>query len=180
MDKARPFGVVFADRHAQQLMTPEVAILFTNDKVCIRGISEQEPMPILITRGVEIAAYDREPIPEARHAWGDEGTVSASEVRDSSSRAFNLPRAPRSYERVGVHVEFPLFDKDGRRKETVSWFEVYGEYVEQPGGPLVQIDLKTVKDHINQLPATTTGKILGLTKTTYVTFTPFCEPIDET
>ena len=69
---------------------------------------------------------------------------------------------------------------DGRRKETVSWFEVYGEYVEQPGGPLVQIDLKTVKDHINQLPATTTGKILGLTKTTYVTFTPFCEPIDET
>ena len=180
MDKARPFGVVFADRHAQQLMTPEVAILFTNDKVCIRGISEQEPMPILITRGVEIAAYDREPIPEARHAWGDEGTVSVSEVRDSSSRAFYLPRAPRSYERVGVHVEFQLFDNDGRRKETVSWFEVYGEYVEQPGGPLVQIDLKTVKDHINQLPATTTGKILGLTKTTYVTFTPFCEPIDET
>ena len=177
MDKARPFGVVFADKHAKQLMTPEVAMLFTNDKVCIRGISEQEPLPILITRGVEIAASDREPIPEAKHAWGDERTISVSEVRDSSSHAFYLPRAPRSHERVGVYVEFPLFDKDGRRKDTVSWFEVYGDYLEQPGGPLVWINLKEVKNRIKQLPASTTGKILGLTKTTYVTFTPFCEPI---
>lgn len=179
MDKARPFGVVFADTHAKQLMTPEVAMLFKIDKVCIRGISEQEPIPILITRGVEIAASDRESIPEAKYVWGDERTIPVSEVRELSSHAFYLPRAPRSYERVGVHVEYPLFDKDGRREDTVSWFEVDGNFLEQPGGPLVSIDFKEVKNQIKQLPATTTGKILGLSKTTYVTFTPFCEPIDE-
>jgi len=181
MDKARPFGVVFADTHAKQLMTPEVAMLFTSDEVCVRGISEREPLPIFITRGVEIAASDREPIPEASHTWGGERTLSVAEVRDSSSHAFYLPRSPRSFERVGVHVEYPLFDKNGRRKDTVSWFEVYGKYVEQPGGPLVRIDFKVVKDRIKQLPVTTTSKILGLThtKTTYVTFTPYCEPIDD-
>ena len=181
MDKARPSGVVFADTHAKQLMTPEVALLFTHDQVCIRGISEQEPVPILITRGVEIAASDREPVPEGSHTWGDERTLSVAEVRDSSSHAFYLPRSPRSFERVGVHVEYPLFDKNGHRKNSVSWFEIYGKHVEQPGGPLVRIDFKVVKDRIKQLPVSTTGRILGLThtKTTYVTFTPFCEPIDD-
>ena len=43
----------------------------------------------------------------------------------------------------------------------------------------MRIDLKPVKDSIKQLPAATTGPILGWTKTTYVTFTPFCEPIDD-
>jgi class 3 adenylate cyclase len=55
MDKARPSGVVFSDSQASRLMTPEVAILFGNDAVCIRGISEQEPIPIMISAGVEIA-----------------------------------------------------------------------------------------------------------------------------
>lgn len=75
MDKARPSGVVFADAHAKQLMAQEVAMLFTNDEVCIRGIAEHDPVPILITTGVEIARSDREPIPEASHIWGDERTL---------------------------------------------------------------------------------------------------------
>jgi hypothetical protein len=178
MDKARPSGVVFADSHAKQLMTPEIALLFAGDKVCIRGISEHDPLPILITKDVEIAPSDREPIPEARQTWGDESTMSVADVRESSSHAFYLPRPPRSYECVGVHVEYPLFDKDGRPTGSVSWLEVDGKYLPQPNGSIVRIDLKEVKDCIKQLPATTTGKILGWTKTTYVTFTPFLEPID--
>jgi class 3 adenylate cyclase len=179
MDKARPSGVVFADARAKQLMTPEVAMLFTDDEVCIRGISEQEPMPILISTEVDIAASDREPILEARQIWGVERTLSVAEVRESASHAFYLPRPPRSSERVGVHVEYPLFDKDGKRKDSISWLDVCGEYFHQPHGALVQIELKQVKDRIKQLPATTTGKLLGITKKTYVTFTPFCEPDDD-
>lgn len=176
MDKARPYGVAFADRHADQLMTPEVRELFRSDQVCIRGISELDPMPIFITRSVEIAASDRAPIPEARHVWGHVETLPVAEVRNSRSYSFYLPRAPRSYERVGVHVEYPLFDTAGRPKNSVSWLEIYGDHIEQPAGSVVCVDLKSVNDRIKTLPATTTGKILGLTKTTYVTFTPFCEP----
>ena len=181
MDKARPSGVVFADIHAKQLMTPEVAMLFTVDEVCIRGISEQEPIPIVISTGVEIAASDREPIPEASNRWGDARPLSVAEVRKSSSHAFYLPRPSRSHERVGVHVEYPLFDKNPRPMHSVSWLDVYGDYFQQPNGSLVSIDFKAIKDRIKKLPATTTSKILGWThtKTTYVTFTPFLEPIDD-
>lgn len=181
MDKARPSGVVFSDSHAKQLMTPEVAMVFIEDGVCIRGISEQEPVPIVISKDVEIDAADREPIPDASNRWGYERTLSVEEVRESSSHGFYLRRPPRSYERVGVHVEYPLFDKNGRAKDSVSWINVDGDYLQQPNGPIVTIDFKTVKVRIKDLPATTTNKILGWThtKTTYVTFTPFCEPIDD-
>jgi class 3 adenylate cyclase len=181
MDKARPSGVVFADIHAKQLMTPEIALLFTGDEVCIRGIAEQEPIPIVISADVEIAASDREPFPEASNRWGHAQTLSVEEVRESSSHAFYLPRPPRSYERVGVHVEYPLFDKNGQPRDSVSWLDVYGDHLQQPSGSLVRIDLKDVKDQIKQLPATTMGKILGWThtKTTYVTFTPHIEPIGD-
>ena len=177
MDKARPAGVVFADRHAKQLMSAEVAALFTGDRVCIRGISEQAPMAILTSKGVEIAQSDREPIPEADHVWGTESTLSLDEIRSSSSYTFYLPRPPRSFERVGVHVEHPTFGDDGRPKASVSWFTVLGAYVEQPNGPTVRIDFKRIRQRVRNLPVTTTGKVLGLahTKTTYVTFTPFCE-----
>jgi class 3 adenylate cyclase len=177
MDKARPSGVVFADQHARELMDPQLATLFTDDHVCIRGISEQQPMPILISHSVEIPRSDREPIAEADHVWGDERTLSLDEIRKSSSYAFYLPRPPRSYERVGVHVQYPLFGEDGHPKQTVSWLSVRGKYLEQPAGPMVRIDLKRVKEHVQNLPQTTTGKVLGFThtKTTYVTFTPFCE-----
>ncbi len=177
MDKARPAGVVFADQHAKQLMDPELAGVFTDDRVCIRGISEQKPLAIVISKGVEIAASDREPIPEADHVWGVASTLSLDEVRGSSSYSFYLPRPPHSFERVGVHVEYPLFDNDGRSKPSVAWLSVPGKYLERPNGPTVRIDLKRVQEHVKNLPETTTGKVLGFThtKTTYVTFTPFCE-----
>jgi class 3 adenylate cyclase len=179
MDKARPSGVVFSDSHAKQLMTPEIAMLFTDDGVCIRGISEQEPIPIMVSKEVEIAASDREPTPDASNRWGDPVTMPVAEVRESSGHAFYLRRSPRANERLGVHVEYPIFDKNGRPKDSVSWLDVYGDYLQQPKGPLVRIDFRTVKERIKQLPEARTDKILGFayTKTTYVTFTPFCEPM---
>jgi len=66
----------------------------------------EEPIAILISDGVEIAPSDREAIADANHVWGEEQALSVEEVRNSSSYAFYLPRAPHSYERVGVHVKY--------------------------------------------------------------------------
>lgn len=107
MDKARPCGVVFADRHAANLIGPDLADSFTEDRVCIRGISEQEPIPILVSADVCISPFDREPIPESKMTWGDAQRMSVSDVRTTSIFMFYLPRAPRSFERAGVHVEYP-------------------------------------------------------------------------
>jgi class 3 adenylate cyclase len=182
MDKARPSGVVFADTRAEQLMTPEVAQLFTSDQVCIRGISEQKPMPIMISADVEITALDREPLSDASKRWGDAQFMTVTEVRNSSDHAFYLPRPPRSYERVGVHVEYPFFDKSEQPKNSVSRLDVYGDYLSVPDGSLVKIDFKAVKDEIKQIPETTMSKItefLHYPKPTYVKFTPFLEPIED-
>jgi len=181
MDKARPFGVVFSDSRADQLLTSEVSVLFGDDAVCLRGISEQLAVPILVSAGVEIEESDREPVLESRRTYGDEVTMSVSETRASSRHGFYLRRVPHSYERVGVHVEYPLFDDAGKKKGTVSWLDVYGDYLEQPNGALVTIDLEAVKHRIRDIPESVTGKVLGWTKTTRVNFTPFIEPseVDE-
>jgi hypothetical protein len=159
-------------------MAVEVSPLFTEDRVCIRGISDREPIPIYISEAVEIAASDREPVPEGANTWGSPHPLSITEMRDVSSYAFYLPRAPRSYERAGVHVQCPSFDKDGGHKESVSWFTLNGEVEEQPDGAVVHIPMKQVIERVKDVPATTPSKFFGITKTTYVTFTPFCGPIE--
>jgi hypothetical protein len=179
MDKARPSGVVFADQHAPQLMEPEVALHFSEDCICIRGISEQEPISISITGGVLITPADREPLSDSKNEWGSPQTLSVEEVLDLSTYGFYLPRAPHSYEVAAVHVEYPSFDKDGKRSKSISWFTIKGEVEEQPNGPIVRIPMKRVKECVKELPVTTTSKFWGTTKKTTVKFTPFCEPKEE-
>jgi len=179
MDKARPRGVVFADSHAAQLMEPKVASLFSNDRVCIRGISDQDPIGICITREVQIAPEDRYPPPSSKNQWGSMHSLSVDDVRRLSSYAFYLPRVPRVDERAGVHVEVPTFDKEGRPDGSVHSMRIYGRVDEHPEGAVVTIPLASVRNSLKGIPAMTTSRILGLTKTTYVSFTPFCGPIDE-
>lgn len=180
MDKARPYGVVFADAHAARLMEDaEVAANFTGDRVCIRGISEQEPIAISVTAGVEIMATDREPLQPSTHIWGEPTNLSVDEVRELSGYGFHLPRAPHSFEVAMVHVQRPTFDKQGRRNGSVTSFAVPGKVDIEPEGPVVRISMKRVIASLQDIPATTTSKILGITKKTWVTFTPFCMPAED-
>lgn len=179
MDKARPSGVVFSDRHATQLIDTDLADSFSKDRVCIRGISEQTPIEILLTDGVRISPADREPLPESKNLWGTQERLTLSELRESSQFSFYLPRAPRSFERAGVHVEFPSFDKEGNDTGWIRSLELYGEVAEHPQGTVVIIPLKRVHEGTKTLPPTIITKILGRTKPTYVTFTSFCAPLDE-
>jgi class 3 adenylate cyclase len=129
MDKARPSGVVFADSHARRLMTDDVMPLFVEDDIFIRGISEDVPMSINVSGGVEIQAADRQPFSEGNR-WGYSTSLTVEEVRDSSSYGFYLRRPPRDDERVGVYIRFPVFDKNGRPKEAVSTYAIDGQYEE--------------------------------------------------
>lgn len=175
MDKARPYGVVFADERAPQLMEEDVAAQFSGDRVVIRGISDQDPIQIFVSAGVQIPPSDREPIPHSDRVWGDETTLTVSEVRSTSSYSFYLPRRPRSYESVAVYVKYPSY-KTGKDTGSVSWLTIEGEADDHPDGPCVRIPFKRVIQAIADLPAT--GKMLGFTYQTKVTFTPFCGPID--
>lgn len=177
MDKARPYGVVFADPHASRLMEDEVAVKFSDDRVCIRGISEDEPIPISITRGVKITPADREPLKLSTYHWGEPRTLSVDQVREESTYGFYLPRAPYSYEVAEVLVEYPFFNKEGKRTEDVGWLEIQGKLEEKPAGWVIYIPMKRVKECIKETPATTTT-FLGITRKSNVTFTPFCRPAE--
>jgi class 3 adenylate cyclase len=179
MDKARPYGVVFADTHASQLMDYEVAAEFADDFVCIRGIAESDPISISVSDGVTITAADREPIGQSRHLWGEPEDLSVDAVRESTAHGFYLPRAPRSYEVASVQVRCPIFDKQGKRSDSVSRFVLHGRVEETSDGSIIYVPFKEVQAALKDVPATTTSKILGMTKTTFVTFTPFCAPKDE-
>lgn len=178
MDKARPYGVVFHDKHAAHLMDEEIATSFSEDRVCIRGISDQEPIPIFISAGVDISRADREPVPQSKNTWGNTSSVSVAEILKSSSYSFWLPRAPRSYERAGVYIVYPNYDEQGNQSGNRS-FTLFGDVKERPQGVVVMIDMSTVKGHLANVPPTTITKLLGRTKTTFVTFTTFCGPSDD-
>ena len=174
MDKARPSGVVFSDPRAVLLMEPEVAQHFSEDYVCVRGIADEKPIPVHITADVEIIAADREPITRSGRTYATATDLSLADIRDNSSYGFHLTRPPHSYEVAMVYVQFPVFDEDGKRKDSVSHRTIPGKVEEHPDGTVVYIPLKQIQDRLKNAPDTT--KFLGFNKTTWVTFTPFLEP----
>jgi class 3 adenylate cyclase len=173
MDKARPSGLVFHDDHAHELMDETLIEKFTRDHVCIRGISEDAPVSILISDDVVIQAADREPLPESRIQSGERSVMTFEEVKQLGSVfSFWLPRAPRSFEFAGVHINYPAFDSKGKSTDRYQTLRIPGDVVDDPEGFLVRISLKQVKDAIRTLPNVDKWWIIE-TKNK-VTFTPFC------
>jgi hypothetical protein len=156
-------------------MEPDVAELFNRDRVCLRSIAEERPIPVYVTAGVEITAADREPLTRAGRVWGEPQTLSLAKIRESSSYGFYLTRAPHSYEVARVHVEYPTFGKDGKPEDTIRSFDMSGRVEEHPNGSIVYIPLRKIRDSLIGAPATWVTSFLGIvkTKTTFITFTPF-------
>lgn len=177
MDKARPYGVVFNDRRASDLLTEGVAALFATDRVYVRGIAETSPLEILISRGVHIPQADREPDPRGTRIWGPATDLEIAEIRRSAVYTFWLPRYPHSYERVGVEVSYPDFDETGKRRDSSYTLELYGNAEESSEGPVVAVNLEPMKSSVLRLPETTKSfwSFSG-TSAVKVKFTSFIEP----
>jgi hypothetical protein len=182
MDKARPCGVVFSDSHAEALMEPELAAEFFEDYVYARGIAEEKPISIWITSKVKLTDADHEPIKRSGRAYGEATKLSVSKIREISGYGFHLPRQPHSYEAARVHVEYPNFDEQGKREDTIGHLELRGKVEDHPDGAVIYVGLEQVQRRIGKMPATTTSTFVGFTrtKTTYVTFYPYIERIKRT
>jgi len=96
MDKARPRGVVFADKHAHRLIAPRLAAYFTADEVCLRSIAAEYPIPVHITDDVLIAARDREPISDLAVTRERLPVARRGSVPGSAPRPPGRHRVPRS------------------------------------------------------------------------------------
>ncbi|MBV9098688.1 MAG: adenylate/guanylate cyclase domain-containing protein [Frankiaceae bacterium] len=172
MDKARPFGVVFADTHAKDLLDDELASMFGGDAVCLRGISERIPVPVQITNEVKIRAADREPIAEDDD-WGDVHMMSIEEVRSTPAHAFYLPRQPLSDEVGRVWIEYPFVDDAGKVSSKRQWHEAQGRVERHPDGAVVVISFDEIKRLTAAVPERNESRFLGIRTKNYVAFTPF-------
>jgi len=174
MDKARPYGVVFQDDKAADLIDESLASTLSSDHVCIRGISEREPLTIYVSEGVLIRPADREPMIDSEYQYGEALHLTVEEVRKQGNFGFYLPRAPRSYEVAGVFVEYPSFaaGKATGHRRTLSIEE--GRLEEHPNGLVLYISLSPVIQHITNIPIST--KFLLWDTKTKVTFTPYLRP----
>lgn len=181
MDKARPSGVVFSDRHAARLMDDEIKLIFSSDRVCVRGIAEEEPLAICVTADVKISPADREPVPTSRNSWGTPTEMELEKVLRLTNFGFYLPRRPRAHESALVLVEVPEFNKDGSPEGSILTYTIPGTVEEEPNGSLVRIRFEDIHKSIKRTPKTYTSKFLWSTKIkpTEVTFTPFIAPDDE-
>ena len=143
MDKARPRGVVFNDSHPDLMMTAEVAELFSPDKVCIRGISEEKALPIRISTGVKIWPSDREPPSRTSERWGSPIDLTVKEVRQTPLYGFYLPRPPNASEVPTVYVECPLLNAKNEVTGAITTTQIQGTTEETPRGTVGEHRLRS-------------------------------------
>ena len=79
LDKARPYGMICDFKEFDKILKPELRELFEEDEVCLRGISEKDPIKILYLKNkVEIDEKDKLPINEPKwHEYAVEYEYSA-------------------------------------------------------------------------------------------------------
>jgi class 3 adenylate cyclase len=172
MDKARPLGVVFADTHAADLIDDELALVLSDDEVCIRGIAERVPIPIQVTAQVKIRPADRVPT-EEDDDWGESHMMSVEEVRSTSGHAFYLPRPPQSDEVGRVWIEYPFVDSAGKVSKKHRWYETRGRLERHPQGTVVVISFDEIKRLTASVPDKNESWFLGIRTKNYITFRPF-------
>lgn len=172
MDKARPSGVVFADGHATDLMDEEVTEYFMEDTVYIRGIAEEDPMPVMRTDAVRLSPRDREPITAVGKEWGAQTVMTVADVKKHSRFNFYLPRRPATFETVGVEVEIPDF-ADGKPTSYVTSLILTGEVDDNQNGSLVSVPFEALHEIIQDLPESIDGLLRP--RATNITFIPFID-----
>lgn len=175
MDKARPSGVIFCDSHAERIIDEKLAGSFTEDRVFLRGVAEEDPVAVYKTDDVGLSPADREPIATPSTKWGNATKMSVADVLKREGFRFYLPRGPRTYESVSVHVEIPGFDQ-GKLDKTVSTLTIQGDVDEEPNGWVVEIPFDDVRRRLKGIPPMV--KTFWGSRPTTVKFTPYIEPGD--
>jgi len=110
MDKARPYGIVCDCKEFDKILALEIRDQFTEDEVCLRGISEEVPIKILTLKDkVKISEKDREPINEPK--WHvEEFDIPYSTVkRWKKVFRYQLEKKPMSSNEMFLTIKRPKY-----------------------------------------------------------------------
>lgn len=157
MDKARPSGLVCDHKEFDNVLKPELKELFIEDAVCLRGISEKEPIKILHLKDrVKISITDRIPIDEP--IWHQQiATYKIGVFRKwRSPFSFALEKNPISPSSILLIVQQRAYES-GEPVKGISRFQSYNidsdpelTYIERAGVPAINLQLKELKDYLKE------------------------------
>ena len=157
VEKARPFGIVCDFIEFNNIIKPEIRELFEEDAVCLRGISEDEPIKILYLKDkVKINEKDRLPINEPMwHVFRKQfnyRTIKAW-VRNT---IFPLDKKPVSTDNLVMIFDVPRYI-NGEIVEGMILRINYDcnieelTYNEKGGRPQLELQTKNLKDLLEEL-----------------------------
>jgi class 3 adenylate cyclase len=123
MDVARPSGIVIGGEFGIELLPSEIQSFFQEDKICVRGITDQ-PMPVYLTkRFTVIPPRLRQPLKEPQWQTQKIG-VSFKEIKSfarkgSKRRRITLKKLPLDERQISVYYYY--YDKP-KKKHRIGVF----------------------------------------------------------
>lgn len=112
MDLGRPFGVVFGDEIQPNFVRDDLMAKFNKETVYIRGISEQNPMEVFVTHGIDIPYANRRPFGTEPYR-SQPRTYTLKEVENMGPHfKFALQFEPSSFKSVQLYVQYPGMNLD--------------------------------------------------------------------
>jgi len=151
VDKARPHGIVCDYKGFNDIIKPELKELFKEDEICLRGISEKEPIKILYLKDkVIIDDTDRLPIYEP--IWHEEKFEYNCKTVKTWRKTFiiELNKKPISPDHIFFEYERPKF-VNGKRIKNVLTTYIYDsdskeiQYFERGGLPSLRYYTESMK-----------------------------------
>lgn len=115
MDMARPLGIVIDESLGQDLLKEEYKGLFTETKVCVRGISEKEPIVVYHTTKETVIPKEYK-TPIVKHHW-ERQTITDDYKNIKTTKAVNififLTSKPIDDNEVYLDIKFNEIDVEG-------------------------------------------------------------------
>lgn len=151
MDLARPFGVVLSGRLGFPLLEDELRSEFTEEGVYIKGISENEKLPIYISKkSVVIPPANKRPINKYEWKPIKEETISFKQLLERGYFLHQLPEQP-ALDEIRIFVRHDKATAGGRRHASLSSTHTFGgEYVERQGRHLARVNYTPIARRLNR------------------------------
>ncbi len=157
MDLARPEGVVFDESFGFSLLSDDLANLFAEERVYLRGIAPRDPMKVYYTSEItKISTANKQPIEKVRWYRQDD-TQTLRMFKKFEEFDYELHKEPLDPDSVQVRIMHESFDRNGRRVPDVSedYTIPYFEYFIDAGTPKVRLKLgplrsKLLQEHVKE------------------------------
>lgn len=120
MDLARPAGVVFDGSFGFDLLTADVQEQFAKESVYIKGIAEDDPIPVYFLKGrTQIPDYNKSPMNRLKQFLEKKQVVTLKALEERGNFLHELTHEPAKKEEIVLHIRYPDVRKDKSKHPSI-------------------------------------------------------------